>query len=376
MNERRGVARRLQGVKLSLIRRVFERAPAGAINLGLGEPAFDTAPEILATAREALDGGRLGYTFNGGMAELRELVAERSPGSPGPESVCVTVGANGGLLGSMLAAVDAGDEVLVPDPGFPTYEALASLAGATAVRYPMMADAGFRFSADSLELMITPSTRAVVINTPSNPTGHVIPYGELEKLSRLAEEHDLTVISDEVYQHFYYAERATSYGDVSSRGLVVNSLSKTEAMTGWRIGWVVGPPEFIAGVTAINQHSVTCAPALAQLAALTALGPGSAERAERTRADFARRRSLMLETIDRELGLPRIEPDGAFFVMVEAAPEGNSLEVALDILEKTGVVTVPGAAFGDQAARFLRLSFAASEPDISEGLRRIAEWRS
>jgi len=374
VSERRGVARRLQGVSLSLIRQVFEKAPPGAINLGLGEPAFDTAPEIIATAREALAGGRLGYTFNGGMAELRQLIAERSPGQRGAESVCVTVGANGGLLGSMLASVDAGDEVLVPDPGFPTYEALSNMVGARPVRYAMSAADGFCFSADALAALITPATRAVVINSPSNPTGQVIPLAELEKLARLAEDNDLTVISDEVYQSFYYGERSPSYGEVSTRGLVVNSLSKTEAMTGWRIGWVVGPPEFIAGVTAINQHSVTCAPALAQRAALTALGPGADERSARTRDEFARRRGVMLENIDRQLGLPRIEPGGSFFVLVEAAPQGNSLEMALDILAKTEVVTVPGVAFGDEAARFLRLSFAASEADIVEGLRRIADY--
>jgi aspartate/methionine/tyrosine aminotransferase len=376
MSERRGVARRMQQIKLTLIRQMFEKAPPGAINLGLGEPAFDTAPEILATAREALAGGRLGYTFNGGMAPLREAVAARYPGAEGAASVCITVGANGGLLGSMMASVDPGDEVLVPDPGFPTYEAVATLAGATPVRYPLPPDGSFAFSAEALRPRLTPATRAVVINSPSNPTGHVIPRAELEALAALADEADLTVIADEVYEQFWYGERSPSYAEVTNRGLVVNSLSKTEAMTGWRVGWVVGPPEFIKAVTAINQHSVTCAPALAQRAAITALQQGFAERAERTRADFGRRRELMLEMIERDLGLPYVEPGGAFFALLEAAPAGNSLEVALDILEKTGVITVPGVGFGDQATRFLRLSFAASEADIREGLGRMAEYFS
>lgn len=374
MTQRRGVARRLDGVSLSLIRQVFEKAPPGAVNLGLGEPAFDTAAEILDSAHRVLDEGRLGYTFNGGIAELRELVANRSPGHRGADSVCITVGANGGLLGSMLASVDFGDEVLVPDPGFPTYAAAAALAGARAVRYRMEAAGGFRFSAAALRPLITPATRAVVINSPSNPTGHVIAETELAQLAQIADDEDLMVISDEVYQNFYYGERCSSYLDVSSRGLVVNSLSKTEAMTGWRIGWVVGPPEFIAAITAINQHSVTCAPTLSQRAALVALSTGSEERAEQTRADFVRRRQLMLDTIDRELEMARIAPEGAFFVLIEAVPAGNSLEVALDILDKTEVITVPGVAFGDQAARFLRLSFAASEADITEGLGRLAAY--
>jgi aspartate/methionine/tyrosine aminotransferase len=288
--------------------------------------------------------------------------------------VCVTVGANGGLLASMLAMVDAGDEVLVPDPGFPTYEALASLVGATPVRYPLAAENGFAFSAAALRPLITPATRAVVINSPSNPTGHVIPLAELQALAELADEADLTVISDEVYEHFWYGERSPSYGEVSDRGLVVNSLSKTEAMTGWRIGWVVGPPECIAAVTAVNQHSVTCAPALAQRAAIAALSDGFDERAARTRADFTRRREIMLGLLDAEVGPPYVAPGGSFFVMVEAAPDGNSLEVALDLLEKTGVITIPGIGFGEQASRFLRVSFAASEDDIREGMRRIAAY--
>ncbi len=374
MSDRRGVARRLDGVSLSLIRQVFEKAPPDAINLGLGEPAFATAAVIVDAARTVLETEQLGYTFNGGIPDLRELIAERAPGEHTADSVCVTVGANGGLLGSMLASFDAGDEVLVPDPGFPTYEAITSLAGAHPVRYPMPADDGFRFSAAALAALITDRTRAVVINSPSNPTGRMIPESELQSLAALADAHDLMVISDEVYSEFHYSGPCPSFLDVSDRGLVVNSLSKTEAMTGWRIGWVVGPPEFIGAITAVNQHSVTCAPALSQRAAFRALGDGAEERAAGTRADFDRRRRLMLDTIDDQLGLPRVEPEGAFFVLLDAAPDGDSLEVTLDILEKTNVITVPGVAFGQQASRFLRLSFAATEADIVEGLRRLADY--
>ena len=274
----------------------------------------------------------------------------------------------------MLVSVDAGDEVLVPNPGFPTYEAITSLAGAHPVFYPMSADDGFCFSVDALERLITKKTRAVVINSPSNPTGHIIPSSELKKLATFADAHDLMVISDEVYHEFYYGEPCPSFLDVSDRGLVVNSLSKTEAMTGWRIGWTVGPPEFISAITAVNQHSVTCAPTLSQRVALRALGAGAEERAAGTRADFARRRGLMLKLIDDQLRLPRIAPEGAFFVLMEAAPSGDSLELALDILDNTNVITVPGAAFGKQSSRFLRLSFGAAEVSISEGLRRLGGY--
>ena len=374
MRNHRGVAQRLDGVSLSLIRQVFEKAPPDAINLGLGEPAFATAPEIVDAALIVLETEPLGYTFNGGILELRELIAQRAPGNHTADSVCVTVGANGGLLGSMLVSVDAGDEVLVPDPGFPTYEAITSLAGAHPVCYPMSADDSFRFSVDALEKLITKKTRAVVINSPSNPTGHIIPDSELKGLATLADAHDLMVISDEVYHEFYYGERCPSFLDVSGRGLVVNSLSKTEAMTGWRIGWTVGPPEFISAITAVNQHSVTCAPTLSQRVALRALGASAEERAAGTRADFAQRRRLMLEMIDDQLGLPRIEPEGSFFVLLEAAPSGDSLELALDILDKTNVITIPGAAFGEESSRFLRLSFGATEACIFEGLQRLGGY--
>jgi len=370
----RGVAQRLDGVSLSLIRQVFEKAPPDAINLGLGEPAFATAPEIVDAALTILGTEPLGYTFNGGILELRELIAQRAPGNHTADSVCVTVGANGGLLGSMLVSVDAGDEVLVPDPGFPTYEAITSLAGAHPVCYPMSADDSFRFSVDALEKLITKKTRAVVINSPSNPTGHIIPDSELKGLATLADTHDLMVISDEVYREFYYGKRCPSFLDVSGRGLVVNSLSKTEAMTGWRIGWTVGPPEFISAITAVNQHSVTCAPTLSQRVALRALGASAEERAAGTRADFSQRRRLILEMIDDQLGLPRIEPEGAFFVLLEAAPSGDSLGLALDILDKTNVITIPGAAFGEESSRFLRLSFGATEACIFEGLQRLGGY--
>ncbi len=329
---------------------------------------------IVATGREALDSGRLPYTFNGGLAELRDSIATAAAADVTAESVCVTVGATGGLLASMFATVDAGDEVLVPDPGFASYAAMASIAGARPVRYPMPAAEGFRFSADSLRRFVTRRTRAIVINTPSNPTGHVIPHDELARVAEIAMEHDLAVISDEVYREIYFGEPPASFLDVSDRGMVVYSLSKTESMTGWRLGWVIGPPELIGAATVINQYTVTCAPTLAQRAALEALGPAATERAGRMRAEFDSKRRLMTELIDQELGLPYFDPEGAFFVLVEAAPRNNSIEVALDVLRETGVITVPGAGFGHQAGRFLRLSFSGTEDDIREGVRRLATY--
>ena len=372
--KRNRIATRLDGLGLSLTRQLHDAAPDGAVNLGLGEPTFDTDDTIVAAARGSLETGRLPYTPNAGLLDLRAAIAERARGDWSADAVCITVGATGALLASIFATVDQGNEVLVPDPGFPSYAAVAAIAGAQPVRYSMTSAEGFRFSAAALEPFISDRTRAVVINSPSNPTGHIIASDQLQRLAELADEHGLTVISDETYNEIYFGERPTSYHEVSEHGVVVSCLSKTESMTGWRIGWAVGGPELIRAMTVVNQYAVTCAPTLSQQAALAAVRSGFDERAQRNREVLDRHRRLMTELVDTQLEIPYIDPQGAFFVLIEAAPHGNSLEVAHDVLRKTGVITVPGAGFGHQGEHFLRLSFSATEEEIREGIRRLSEY--
>ena len=190
-------ASRLEGVGISLIRRILEAAPRDAINLGLGEPIFDTPRAILRAAHQTLDEGRLGYTATAGLPELRQAIAEYSGDRISPDSVLVTVGAQEALFATMLAWLGPGQEVLVPDPGFPAYPAIARLAGASPVAYPLSASEGFRFSAGALEPLISPRTRVLVLNSPGNPTGVIIPLEELRKVAKLAAKHELLVISDE-----------------------------------------------------------------------------------------------------------------------------------------------------------------------------------
>jgi aspartate/methionine/tyrosine aminotransferase len=205
----------------------MEAAPLGAINLGFGEPTFDTPKAILQAAHRAVDAGRLGYTPTAGIPELRQAIADYSGSELGADSVLVTVGTQEALFATMLAWLDLGDEVLVPDPGFPAYPAIARLAGARPVSYPLSASEGFRFHTESLESRITPRTRALILNSPANPTGGIISREELRKVAELAREQQLLVISDEVYREIYFADRPPSYLDVSSDGVVVSSLSKS-----------------------------------------------------------------------------------------------------------------------------------------------------
>ena len=368
------VAARLDGLSLSLTRQLHDAAPDDAINLGLGEPTFDTDQSIVSAARGSLDAGRLPYTPNAGLPALRAAIAERAHGRFSADSVCVTVGATGALLASIFATVDQGDEVLVPDPGFPSYAAVAAIAGAQPVRYPMTSVEAFRFSCDALEPFISERTSVVVINSPSNPTGHVASRDQLERLAELADAHELTVISDETYNEIYFGERPTSYHEVSERGIVVSCLSKTESMTGWRLGWAIGPRDLARAMTVVNQYAVTCAPTLSQQAALAALASGFDARAARLRESLDRHRRLIIELVEAHLEIPFIDPQGAFFLLLEAAPHGSSLDVALDVLDKTGVITVPGAGFGHQAEHFLRLSFSATEDEIREGIRRLSAY--
>ena len=364
-------ASRLDGVGISLIRRVLEAAPPDAINLGFGEPTFDTPRAILRAAHETLDQGRLGYTATAGLPELRQAIAEYSGDRISPDSVLVTVGAQEALFATMLAWLAPGQEVLVPDPGFPAYPAIARLAGASPVAYPLRASEGFQFSAAALESLISPRTRALVLNSPANPTGVIIPLAELRAVAKLAAEHDLLVISDEVYREIYFGERPPSYLDVSTDGVVVSSFSKFASMTGWRLGWAVCTPERMEPIRVIHQYAVTCAPAHSQKAAVAAFGTDAQREAESFRRELGHRRDLLATLVRERLGLSPLIPEATFYMLIEAAPAGDSLRTAMELVEQARVITIPGAAFGEEASRFLRLSFSVEEQEIRHGIERL-----
>jgi len=364
----------MDGVERTLIRRIFDAAPQGAINLGLGQPDLPTPAPIALAGIEGIAAGRTGYTSTAGDPALRAAIAGRYPWiARGPENVVVTIGSQEAVFASMLTLVDPGDEVLVPDPGYPAYAVVARLLGARAVGYPLRPERGFRIEADDVLERVTAGTRLVVTCSPSNPTGAIDAGTDLERLADALRERGIPWLSDEIYAGYAYDGPAPSLSRVApGGGLVVSGLSKDLSMTGWRIGWVVGDASIVGRITAAHQYLVTCASSVSQAAALRAFSPG----AEALRAEyleiFRSRRALMAAALRAIPGLPVTVPDGAFYFFVDVRRFGSSLEIAERTLARRGVITIPGEAFGAGGAGFLRISYAASEGDIRAGIAGLA----
>ncbi len=370
------LAQRARTIRRTLIRQVFDSAPSDAINLGLGQPDLATPECVSLAGLDAICRGRTGYTSTAGDPDLRQAIAERYGSfASGPESVLVTTGSQEAVFITCLALLDPGSQVLFPDPGYPAYETVARLVGAEPVGYPLRPEEGFRLRAADVERRLTSQTRLVILCAPSNPTGACPDRTELRSLTQILESRGIPWVSDEIYSGFTYdGKTPVSPADLApDGGLVVSGLSKDLSMTGWRIGWIVGPPEVIRRATALHQYVVTCASSISQRAALAAFTSGGQLAAARYLAIFAERRALMAAEL---VQVPRIRysaPDGAFYFFVEMSEHGGSIEVSRRILERCNVVTVPGVAFGPGGEGYVRFSFAATEDDIRRGIARIAE---
>ncbi len=369
------VADRIRQVEISGIRRMFDAAPADAINLGLGEPDFDPPAVVLDAICAAVRGGMNHYGPSAGLAELREAIAERYRDrvpATGRENVLVTGSGSEGLMAVALTLYNPGDEVLVPDPGFVLYGPHARLAGARPVPYSLGADRRYLPDFDELERLVTRRTRAIVVNSPSNPTGAVFPPSVVDRIATFAERHELTIVSDEVYEEIVYDGPATSFWGRSDRVVIVNSFSKTLAMTGWRIGFLVAPRDLAVELNKAHYHIMACPPTPTQVAVLAGLRAGT----EATRAmvrEFRARRALVTRRLASVPGLSLVPPAGAFYVFPRFRWPGTALEVATALLAR-GVVTTPGDAFGSRGAGHLRLSFAASRDALEQGLGILREY--
>jgi aspartate/methionine/tyrosine aminotransferase len=372
------VSGRMAGIEKTLIRRMNDLADAACINLGLGELAFPTPKAILKYVRENCHRWRLGYTPNEGLKELRELIASKSGYGVEADRVCVTIGAQEAIFAALMVLVDTGDEVLVPDPGFPAYTSIVKMAGGTPRLYPLSAACGFSLDPEDIEKRLSARVKALIINSPHNPTGAVFGEEDVRKLASACSERGIVIISDEVYGEIFYERKPASPASYPGRWIAVNSLSKSHSMIGWRIGWGIAPPEVLKAMAAFHQLSVACASALSQHAAIFALkGRADGEKKSNVR-ELRRRRDLIMNCLRRYTDLRFVKPAGAFYIMVDvssaAAKFGNSLEIAQKILTQEKVVTIPGAAFGPQGEGYLRLSFAADPEDIEEGVRRIGRF--
>ncbi len=365
-----GFSTRVEQVSISGIREVFEAAGEDAINLGLGQPDFPTPQHVRDAATEAIDAGKAdAYTTNKGIRSLREAIAAKHARDNGlaidPDDVIVTAGGSEALHIVLEAHVDQAQEVLIPDPGFVSYDALTRLAGGTPQPVALRED--LTLDPDAVEAAITPDTAAFVVNSPANPTGAVQSKADMKAFARIADEHDVLCITDEVYEHIVFegAHHSPMEFSESDNVVLVNACSKTYSMTGWRLGWVTGASERVERMLRVHQYGQACATAASQHAAEAAL-TGPQDRVQEMVRAFEERRNLLLEGF-ADMGLDCPTPQGAFYAM-PAVPDGW-----VDAVIDRGVVVVPGEAFGAHGAGHARLSYATDLSELEVALERMAE---
>jgi aspartate aminotransferase len=366
----------LRGIEKSMIRKISDRAKPGSISLGLGEPDLPTPDVIRREAARVIAEEQNGYTLQAGLPALRELVAGDYPHmNLSPEQVVITAGSQEALYLVLMTLVEPGDEVLIPNPGFIAYPVITRMTGGRAMPYELPAKNDFGFDLDSFKRQLSARTKVVICISPSNPTGRALTNDNLRAMADAvtASGSDAFIVSDEIYRELYYTpERPASISEFYPRTIVVNGLSKSMRMTGWRIGWLAGEEAVMRAALVLHGYVVTCASSVSQKAALAAWTDEAAVARDEMRAIFHGRRDHLLGLLRNELGLRCVTPDGAFYTMVDVSRYGDELRVAEAGLEQ-GVVTIPASAFGSESEGFLRISFCADEAKLSEGVRRLGE---
>lgn len=376
----KSASKRASGLPRSAIREIMSLAAGKpeVIHLEVGEPDAPTPAFIIDGAMNAAHQGWTRYAPNAGLPSLRAKIAarvsQRWKAPVANERIVVTTGAVGGLFSALMSVLDPGDEVLIPDPGWPNYAAIAHLAGAQAVRYRLLADKGFLPDMAEVRRLTTHKTKAILFNTPGNPTGTLFPLRLVRDLVEHARQAGLYIVSDEVYEDMVFEGEHVSAGvfGADDRVFVVSGASKSFAMTGWRIGWLVCPAQLAGTVTALQEPMTSCASTIAQKAAEAALEGGDAAARELC-AMFRRRRDLVVEVLGKRGVLP-VVPAGAFYALVDISRTGlDSLTFCKKLLEEESVAAVPGITFGPQSDRYIRIAFTINDADLRKGLERLAE---
>lgn len=365
---------RLQGLQPTLIRQFFERALPESINFGLGEPDLPTPDFLREEASRVVLGEQNGYTSHPGMPALRSKIAEQYPHlGIGMSDVVVTCGSQEAMTAAILAIVDAGDEVLVPDPSFPAYDACVRIAQGKPVYYRLPAETDFKFDIEHFRSQITEKTKAAVVISPSNPTGKIFTAEDLKQIAEALEGTGIFLISDEIYSDLYFTEKPHSASEFYDRTVVVTGLSKSLSMTGWRLGWAASSQkEIMQAIHVLHGYLTVCASTVTQKASLLAWTPEAEAWKQHARDVYAKRGQFLVDLFQTELGLRATAPEGAFYTMLDVRPLGDDLEIAEKCLQDR-VVTVPGVAFGQEAKGFLRISFCNTEEKMVEGVRRMEE---
>jgi aspartate/methionine/tyrosine aminotransferase len=365
---------RLRGLQPTLIRQFFERALPDSINFGLGEPDLPT-PDFMRreAARIAIE-EQNGYTPHAGLPALRQEIAKQYPHlGLDLTDIVVTCGSQEAMTAAFLSIVDRGDEVLIPNPSFPAYNACVRIAEGTPIYYRLPAKKDFAFDVDEFRSKITPRTRAAVVISPSNPTGKILTPTDLQNIADVLRNTGIFLISDEIYADLYFNEKPHSASEFYDKTIIVSGLSKSLSMTGWRLGWAASKEADVArAIHVLHGFLTVCTSAITQKAGL--LGwTDEAERAKQhAREVYKKRGDFLVDLFDRELGLRATSPEGAFYTMLDIRSLGEDIEVAEKCLQNR-VITVPGVAFGSEAAGFLRISFCNTEERMVEGVRRMKE---
>jgi aspartate aminotransferase len=378
------LAQRTEGLRLEGAYQVLARAQEmeargkHIIHLEIGEPDFPTPENIKRAAADAIALGKTRYNPSAGIRELREAIAEDAGRRRGlsirPEQVVVTPGVKPNLLFPALALVDPGDEVIYPDPGFPTYEAMIRVTGGLGRPVPLLESNGFSIDLESLTRQVNARTRLIILNSPGNPAGGVIPLADLEFVAELAQRHDCWVLSDEIYSRISFEARPVptiaALPGMRERTILLDGFSKTYAMTGWRLGYGIMPEPLADRVSLLLNHGVGCTAHFTQIAGIEAL-TGPQDSVDRMVAEFHLRRDRIVDGLSRLPGVRCRKPEGAFYVFPNIEGTGLSCEAFASRMLEGGVALLPGTAFGEHGAGYVRLTFANSIDNIDRALERM-----
>jgi aspartate/methionine/tyrosine aminotransferase len=360
----------------------MERAGRSVIHLEVGEPDFDTPACVKRAACRALDNGHTHYTHSLGLIELREAISEdyctRYGVTVDPANIAITQGTSPAMLAVFSAILEAGDKVITSDPCYACYDNFITFAGAEPVKIPVSEDDAFQYRVSAIRAALDHRVRAILINSPANPTGTLLPAERMRAIAELAEEQNLWIVSDEIYHGLVYEGQEHSILEYTDRAFVFNGFSKLYAMTGWRLGYVIAPPAFIRTLQTVCQNFFISANAMSQWAGLAALKEAGPDVA-RMVATYDERRVYILDRLKTMGFVIRHDPTGAFYVLVNmrhlaARFDGSSLRLAYDILDKTGVGVTPGIDFGQNAEGFIRFSYANSLANIAEAMDRLERY--
>jgi aspartate/methionine/tyrosine aminotransferase len=359
--------------------RALEATGRSIVHLEIGEPDFPTPAHIIEAAKRALDEGWTRYGPTQGLPELREAIAayvSRTRNiSVGPQHVCVVPGGKPIIFFPMLALLEPGDEVLYPDPGFPIYRSMIQFLGAKAVPIPLLENRGFSFDLDVLRDKLSDCSKLLILNSPQNPTGGIIPEQDIRQIAEMVRHRDLVVLSDEIYSRIYYTREPpfsiASVPGMLDKTIVLDGFSKTYAMTGWRLGYGVMPEWLVDGVNKLMVNSNSCAASFTQRAALAALN-GPQTDVDNMVLQFRQRRDKYCAALDRLLGFRCVPPGGAFYAFANVRETGiPSQQLADLLLDEAGVACLNGGSFGEHGAGFIRFSFANSIENLMEAAARI-----